>query len=638
MLVLAALCNITIAYASEEGTGLTEPEATQSPVSGQESSAQTAPPDSAQSSSTQTSPSDTNAPAPPDDGVRYDPARDGILSGYYHIDQLGAYIYGISPGTSGEKLRHVCLPSTVTVSSATVGTGSTVTLGTHSLKAIVTGDLNGDSVINYTDLKRMEAPLLRSGIADAARKAADINHDGALSITDFIKLKATLDSTESPGKISLPSKKPSKVALLLAPNASSRWDEAVPAGTAGYFPEDGSIVSVSADGRITAHEKEGSTFVYAADASGKPLARRMVTVLAEPASVSFSRGSLVMTMGQSTNVTPIFNHPVSMNVTWSSSNDAVVSVSGGSLSARSTGNASVRATLSSGAYAQIEVKVVSPITSVSLDRSIYKLKPSTTKNIMISAYPSTAACSYSITSSNPSVVSVSADGVLRGLAYGTATVTVTEKFSGLAASATVRVCDVKQIAFTFDDGPAQGTGKLLDFLAANHMKATFFVVGNRLNYYPQYLKRIVNEGHELGYHSYDHSKHTLLTDERIRSDFRKSNSMVRSITGEDFTLWRAPGGSHDNRVLNCIPLPHIIWSFDTLDWQLLNADKVYQTIVSNADDGDIVLLHDLHMTSVDGAIRAMAELNRGDFEFVTVTEILSRNGTPPAPSRTYYHG
>ena len=634
-LIFATLCNISFAYASENTSEQNGAQSIEDTSVETDTTEQTP---SEDTSDTVEPPVETEPPTPVDPGVRYDFERDGILSGYYYIDESGKYIYGIAPGTTGEKLRAVCIPSASVVSSTTIGTGSTLTFGSQTLSTIVTGDLNGDSIINYSDLKQMEAPLVGSGISEAARKAGDVNHDGKLSITDFIKLKATLDSASDGNKISLPSKKPSSITMLLTPGASSRWDIAVPDGTAGYRSEDDSIVSISDDGNILAHATEGSTFVYAVDAKGTALSRRMVTVLSEPATVSFSRGSMVLTMGQSATITPVFNHPGNMSVTWSSSDSSVCSVSGGALTAHTTGNASIRATLASGAYAEMQIKVISPITSISIDNTIYKLKPNTTKNIAISVYPAGSACSYSITSSNPSVVSVTGDGVLRGLDYGTATVTVTEKYSGLSVSATVRVCNVKLVAFTFDDGPAAGTDKLLDFLAANNMKATFFTVGSRLYSYPDELKRIVNEGHELGYHSYGHENHRLLSDDQISSDFWKSNNIVKSITGQGFTLWRAPGGSHDQRVLNCIPLPHIMWSVDTLDWQLRDATKVYQKIMSTADDGDIILLHDLHMTSVDGAIRAMAELNQGDFEFVTVTELLSRHGSTPSPNRTYYYG
>jgi peptidoglycan/xylan/chitin deacetylase (PgdA/CDA1 family) len=191
---------------------------------------------------------------------------------------------------------------------------------------------------------------------------------------------------------------------------------------------------------------------------------------------------------------------------------------------------------------------------------------------------------------------------------------------------------------TFDDGPSAHTGKLLDFLKENDIKVTFFVVGERIPYYEEELKREVAEGHEIGYHSYDHTIQTTISTDRVTKDYEKTAKMLKDLTGADFTLWRSPGGGYNQKVLNAIPLPHIYWSVDTKDWQTKNADKVCSAILNKATDGSIILLHDLHKTTVEGSIRAMQEMIEGDYEFLTVTEILSRDGTPPQPSTNYMGG
>ena len=152
------------------------------------------------------------------------------------------------------------------------------------------------------------------------------------------------------------------------------------------------------------------------------------------------------------------------------------------------------------------------------------------------------------------------------------------------------------------------------------------------------MKREVAEGHEIGYHSYSHQIQTGLSSEQIISDFEKSTTILKDLTGAEFTLWRTPGGGFNDRVLKCVKLPHIMWSVDTYDWKTLNANKVYSAILNNAKDGSIILLHDLHRTSVEGAIMAMQEMIKGDYEFVTVTELLSRDGIPPVNSKNYYSG
>ena len=128
-----------------------------------------------------------------------------------------------------------------------------------------------------------------------------------------------------------------------------------------------------------------------------------------------------------------------------------------------------------------------------------------------------------------------------------------------------------------------------------------------------------------------------MTAKQIKDDFEKSNKLLKELTGAEFTLWRTPGGNYDDRVLNALALPHIMWSVDTQDWKNRNSYSVYVS-VKNAKDGDIVLMHDLYSSTVAGTIQALEEMQAGDYEFVTVTELLSRDGTPPEPSKSYSRG
>lgn len=194
----------------------------------------------------------------------------------------------------------------------------------------------------------------------------------------------------------------------------------------------------------------------------------------------------------------------------------------------------------------------------------------------------------------------------------------------------------KQIALTFDDGPSIHTERLLDFLEAEGIHATFFLVGDRISCYAETVQRQAMEGHELGYHSYSHADQKLLSSERIYQDFCRSNRELLELTGREYSLWRAPGGSFNKRVLEAVPLPHIHWSADTRDWETKNAAAVCSSILENAGDGVIILLHDLYGTSVDGAIRAIRNLQKQGYEFVTVSELLSRNGEKPQNCMNYF--
>ena len=195
--------------------------------------------------------------------------------------------------------------------------------------------------------------------------------------------------------------------------------------------------------------------------------------------------------------------------------------------------------------------------------------------------------------------------------------------------------DAKQLALTFDDGPSVHTARLLDYMRDKGIHATFFLVANRIPNYQTTVCRQAAEGHELGYHSYAHKDQTKLTSERIFKEYQQARQELFELTGKEYTLWRSPGGTFDRRVLEAIPLPHVYWSVDTRDWENKNRETIRKAILSNAQDGAIILLHDLYSSSVDGAIEAMEELLRQGYEFLTVSELLSRNGEPPKICMNY---
>jgi peptidoglycan/xylan/chitin deacetylase (PgdA/CDA1 family) len=424
--------------------------------------------------------------------------------------------------------------------------------------------------------------------------------------------------------------------LLLTPGGSDSWN----VSAAGFASQDEALVTVSETGVLTAVAGEGSTFVYALDEAGSVTARILVTVLAEPLTVSLAAPAPRIQMGQTMTLEALFNHPVTPAVSWSSSDTAICTVDeNGTVTGLAYGTATVTATLSNGSTAQCDVTVSPPITSLALEKSLHKIKPGATRQLNALAEPMDSGEELLWSSSDPAIVAVDETGTVTGLDYGTATITVTGKYSGLTASCTVKVCDVIQVAMTFDDGPSYQTEILLDFLKENEIHVTFFMVGNRINkHFKHIVVRSAAEGHEMGYHSYDHAEQTAVATQTIVSQFNYTDNLLYELTGQHFTVWRTPYGSYNQRVTGAVPLPHILWSLDTLDWSSLNADKVYKAIINGADDGDIILMHDLYASTVNGAIKAMKEMLAGDYEFLTVTELLSRNGKTPIDSKTYFSG
>ncbi len=288
---------------------------------------------------------------------------------------------------------------------------------------------------------------------------------------------------------------------------------------------------------------------------------------------------------------------------------------------------------------RIKTEIVTfAVAKAEFDRALYKVKPNATRTVELEILPLGTKDEIIWTSSNPKIAKVNSKGVITGVKNGTVTITARGVKTGFVASCQVKVCNVKQVAITFDDGPGPYTAELLDFLKENDIRVTFFLVGNRLNTYKNTLKRMAEEGHEIGYHSWKHDIQTKLTNSKIISDFNKSAKILKSIAGAEFTLWRTPGGGRSDRVLNQIDLPHIMWSVDTLDWKYRDSSRTSSVIKKSSKDGSIVLLHDIHKTTVKGSMKALKEMQEGDYEFVTVTELLSRNGKAPKNHKTYSKG
>lgn len=573
------------------------------------------------------------APANAQTAGQYDPVTEGIASDYYPVDREQGFITGIAPGTPVHKVLSTCAPSGLTASGETVTTGMTLTYGEGqeavSLTAIVTGDLNGDGAVSITDMLMIKSYLLGQELTAAASAAGDLNNDGNVSITDFLKVKSYLLGMETIGG------PPSAENLeLLIPGQSLLWQVE---SAEGYRSGDPQVLTVHEDGTVTAGQ-EGTAYVYALDQDGNVMDRKLITVLDEPLALTVNTQRVRLPLGQTHTLKTQFNHPVEAQVYWFSSDENVVTVEDGVLTAVLPGEATVTAALDNGSRADVSVTVAPAITDIDIERKLYKVKPGDTKQLQLCMEPADSGEEILWTSSDPAIATVAPDGTVTGVSYGTVTITATGKYSGLSAQCDVKICDVIQVAMTFDDGPSKHTDRLLDFLGENDIRVTFFLVVNRLQKFQGQLLREVEQGHEMGYHSYAHKIQTSLSTEKITSDFIMSDDLLYEMTGQRFTVWRTPGGGYSSRVVAAVELPHILWSVDTLDWKTLNAYKVYSSIIRNAKDGDIILLHDLHGTTVDGAIMAMKEMLEGDYEFLTVTELLSRDGTPPENSQTYYRG
>ena len=195
------------------------------------------------------------------------------------------------------------------------------------------------------------------------------------------------------------------------------------------------------------------------------------------------------------------------------------------------------------------------------------------------------------------------------------------------------------VALTFDDGPSSViTPALLDGLAHRGVHATFFLVGSMADNNHDLVRRMADEGHQIGVHIYDHSlPHGLagLTEAQFRAQVDTTKELITSLTGQtDFAL-RPPYGYVDDNVRRWAEGPIILWSVDPEDWRDQNAQRVADHIVTHAADGAIILLHDLFPTTVEGALEAVDRLLAQGYRFVTVDELFSARGLEPADGQVY---
>ena len=193
----------------------------------------------------------------------------------------------------------------------------------------------------------------------------------------------------------------------------------------------------------------------------------------------------------------------------------------------------------------------------------------------------------------------------------------------------------KYVALTFDDGPSSFTNRLLDCLEKNKAKATFFMAGKEIEYFSDEVKRMKNLGCELGNHTYSHADLTGLSPEDISSEISAVDNLLMELTGQGASVVRPPYGSVNSTVKSVVGTPMILWSIDTLDWESQDPQKIAEIVHSQAEDGSIILLHDIFSTSVDAAEIFIPEMIKEGYQFVTVHELAEKNGIKLQTGTTY---
>ena len=191
------------------------------------------------------------------------------------------------------------------------------------------------------------------------------------------------------------------------------------------------------------------------------------------------------------------------------------------------------------------------------------------------------------------------------------------------------------VALTFDDGPSNQTGRILDALEKDGGLATFFLVGDRVEKYAETAQREYASGCLVGTHMYSHTKLTDMTAAEVENELNQCSAIHLSVIGAQPSVARPPYGSTNATVREAMNLPLVNWSLNSNDWETRDADRIYNDVMNNIQDGDIVLFHDLKDFSASAIERIVPALTKQGYQLVTVQELFELKGRTLEPGVVY---
>lgn len=185
-----------------------------------------------------------------------------------------------------------------------------------------------------------------------------------------------------------------------------------------------------------------------------------------------------------------------------------------------------------------------------------------------------------------------------------------------------------RLALTFDDGPhPQNTPWLLDILAQYRAKATFYVIGQNARRYPEILRRIVAEGHEIGNHSYTHPVLSRLGDGNVLREIDRTQQVIWDIVGAVPVTMRPPYGAFSQRQMRMLfdqrNISSVVWSVDPQDWRRPGVSVVADRMVRGARPGAVILAHDIHGPTVRAVPAALEGILARGLQPVTISDLLA---------------
>ena len=199
-----------------------------------------------------------------------------------------------------------------------------------------------------------------------------------------------------------------------------------------------------------------------------------------------------------------------------------------------------------------------------------------------------------------------------------------------AGGAAAMAADPPLAALTFDDGPRKdATGRLLEGLALREVPATFFLVGCRVAGNEELLRTMAAGGHQIGIHTYDHTKLAGLDRARVAQQLDRSRAELTRVLGPGDYWLRPPYGLMDRAQAAWAGSPLILWSVDPEDWRDHDAARIAAAVLDRVQDGDIILLHDIYQNSVDAALAIADGLLARGYCLVTVEQLFALRGVEP---------
>ncbi len=189
----------------------------------------------------------------------------------------------------------------------------------------------------------------------------------------------------------------------------------------------------------------------------------------------------------------------------------------------------------------------------------------------------------------------------------------------------------KQVALTFDDGPdAHFTLEILDILKENDVSATFFVLGCNAEKYPKVLKRIKDEEHDIGNHSWSHKSFKKLSEEQIKNEIKETEKIIESVNESYLPLFRLPYGASNEKVgkmIHSLGYYDVRWSVDTEDWSGITPSEIMKRVEKQLYPGGIILMHcSGRRQSIENSVKTLPEIIKyvkgKGYEFVTISQLL----------------